>query len=440
MSQSLGAKVLSFFRAPKEKRVSEGSLPNVYNWVSNIIREPFTGAWQRNMECASNETLLRNSAVFTCVSSIAQDIAKMDARVVRVGADGDTSEIALNHPADRLLRKPNAYQNGFDFTFQILCHLLLVGQTLIYKMRDRRQVVNALHILVPGTVETLITPNGEVWYRIDRGNNQMLGGDGTITVPASEIIHHRTITLLHPLVGATPILAAGVSATMGNKIAANSSRFFENMSRTSGVLTTAEKISPEAAKLIKQMWEDAFRAGEFGRTAVLSQGLKWDPLTMTAVDAQLIEQLRWTIEDIARVFRFPSFMLGSADKVTYRNSEQMQRVYYSGCLQPHIEALELRLTDGLELASDLRVQFDLDALFRTEMDVRYDSYAKGLNAGFLTINEVRSKEGLPAVEGGDKPHLQQQYVPLGTPPAPAPAPVPAPAPAPEPAPTPAPEE
>lgn len=426
MNNSFGAKVLAFFR-PEKKSAVAGSLPHVTNWVSALVKEPFTGAWQRNMECGDRATLITNSAVFTCVTSIAQDIAKLPVNVMKLGKDGDSAVVARNNPINRLLQRPNEYQTSYDWLVTVLTHLLLSGQAMILKRRDARGVINALHTLMPGSCSPLIMPSGEVWYRIDGGANQMIGVPKQFEVPASEVIHHRTITIFHPLIGATPILAAGLSATMGSKIAANSSRFFENMSRASGVLTTAEKVDPVVAKAIKEMWESSFKAGEFGRTAVLSQGLKWEPVTINAVDAQLIEQLRWTIEDVARVFRFPGFMLGDTSKLTYRNSEQMQRTYYSGCLQPHIEALESRLTLDLELSSNHVVEFDLDTLLRTELDVRYEAYSKGLNSGFLTINEVRAKESMPPVEGGDKPHLQSQYVPLGSqtgvnPPAPVPVP------------------
>jgi hypothetical protein len=105
-------------------------------------------------------------------------------------------------------------------------------------------------------------------------------------------------------------------------------------------------------------------------------------------------------------------MLGDLSKVTYRNSEQLQRTYYSGCLQLHLEALESRLREGFELDDAHFVEFDLDNLFRTEIDTRFDAYQKAINAGFYTINDARTREDMPPVEGGDEPLVQAQYRPL----------------------------
>ena len=112
--------------------------------------------------------------------------------------------------------------------------------------------------------------------------------------------------------------------------------------------------------------------------------------------------------------------------VKERNSEQLARAYLTGCLSYHIEALEERFERAFEFPADYEIKFDLSALLRTEIDVRYTAYTQSLNAGWQTINEVRANEGLEPVDGGDEPHLQMQYVPLSKindPPAPAPNPL-----------------
>jgi hypothetical protein len=124
------------------------------------------------------------------------------------------------------------------------------------------------------------------------------------------------------------------------------------------------------------------------------------------------------------------FMLGDSSKQTYKNSEQAARAYYSGCLQYHIESIEKRLENFFRVPKTQHVEFDLDALIRTEMDVRFSSYATAINSGFKTINEVRKKEGDPKVDGGDEPLVQIQYRPLSQAILPPPAGVPVEQPAP----------
>jgi HK97 family phage portal protein len=178
------------------------------------------------------------------------------------------------------------------------------------------------------------------------------------------------------------------------------------------VLTAPGKISKDTADRLKEDWDNNYTGQRYGKTAVLPEGLKWEPLTITAQDAQLIEQLRWSVEDVARVFRVPPFMLGDTTKTSYRNSEQLARAYLSGCLSYHIEALEQRFARAFEFPVDYELKFDLSTLLRAEIDVRYAAYQQALSSAWATINEVRAQEGLAPVEGGDEPHIQIQYVPL----------------------------
>jgi HK97 family phage portal protein len=176
---------------------------------------------------------------------------------------------------------------------------------------------------------------------------------------------------------------------------------------------------------LQQDWDNNYSGAGFGKTAVLPEGLQWEPLTITAQDAQLIEQLRWSVEDVGRVFRVPPFKLGDTTKTTYRNSEQLSRAYLNDCLAYHIEAIEERFEFAFDFPPNYEIKFDLSQFLRTEIDVRYTAYQQALNGGWLSINEVRGSEGLEPVKGGDEPRVQMQYVPLSAangPPKAAPAP------------------
>jgi HK97 family phage portal protein len=184
-------------------------------------------------------------------------------------------------------------------------------------------------------------------------------------------------------------------------------------------------MSDDLKTRYKQEWDQSYRSGEFGKTAILSGGMKWQPLTITAQDAQLIEQLRYSVEDVARVFRVPPFMLGDMSKVSYRNTEQLNRAYLSGCLSFHIEAIQQRLARAFDFPANYEIRFDLSGFLRTEIDVRFTAYQQALSGGWISANEVRAQEGLEPVDGGDEPRVQMQYVPLSDatgPPEPAPAP------------------
>jgi phage portal protein BeeE len=134
---------------------------------------------------------------------------------------------------------------------------------------------------------------------------------------------------------------------------------------------------------------------------------------MNAVDAEIVEQYKLQIEDIARVYRVPLFMLGSMEKSTFNNVEQMTRSFYAGGLAFYLELIEAQLARFFSLPMDEFVEFDVDSgLMRSEFKDRVDALTKGVQGGVFAPNEARRREGLPGVPYGDQPMVQQQMVPL----------------------------
>lgn len=377
-------------------------------------RETYPGQWQSSSRegTPQRKSPLAHSAVYTCINVIASDISKLPLRVMRPREKAGTGrEPHTNHPLTRLFLKPNSYQTSLQFLQHYLGSKLWTGNVYVVLFRDARGVVESMHALDPTTVTPSITEDGSVWYHVKANPLNRLKED--VYIPARDILHDRAITLFHPLIGVSPLYAAAVSASIGNSISANSENFFQNMSRASGTLTAPGEIPSGTADRLKKEWDGNYSGLGFGKVAVLGSGLEWKPLTINASDSQLIEQLRFTVEDIGRVYRVPGFMLGET-KLTYRNSEQLARMYYQGCLSYHIEAAEQCFNQKFEVSNGVEIEFDLSPLFRLETDLRFDTHSKALNSGIKSINEVRADEDLPPVAGGEEPRLQMQYVPLSS--------------------------
>lgn len=376
-------------------------------WL-NGVREGFTGAWQRNITIEPPENILKFSAVYACVSLIAGDIAKLRPKLMM---PSEQIWIEVQSPAySPVLRKPNRYQTRIQFFSQWLSSKLLHGNTYVLKERDGNTNVAAMYVLDPRRVTPLVASDGSVYYRLANDQLAEIAPDGAV-VPASEIIHDRGVCFFHPLTGISPIYACGMSTTQGLKIQANSALFFENMSRPSGLLTAPGKIPDEIAQRLKRDWEKNFSGNNIGRLAVLGDGLKYDAMTIPATDAQLIEQLRWTVEDVSRCFHVPLHKIASGQNPTFSNVGALNQDYYTQTLQLYIEELELMLEEGLGLQSgttNYSVEFDLDGLLRMDPLSRADANKTAITAGYLAPNEARLKENLGPVEGGDSPLAQQQ--------------------------------
>lgn len=378
-------------------------------WLS-VIREGFMGAWQRNIEIEPTQNLLAFSAVYACVSLIADDISKLRIKLSEQKPSGVWKEIKRNSPFLPVLVKPNRFQTRIQFLSLWIVSKLLYGNTYILKERDQRGIVTALYILDPRLVTPLVADDGSVWYRLSRDFLNGIQGDPTF--PASEIIHDRAVCLFHPLMGVSPIFACATTSTQGIKIQQNSAKFFENMSRPSGQLTAPGTIQDVTAGRLKAEFEANFSGGNIGRLFVGGDGLKYEAFGIPPIEAQMIEQLSWTVQDVARCFHVPLHKIGAGQNVTFSNVATLNQDYYSQTLQVLIEAIEILLDEGLALPDPLGTELDLEGLLRMDPLGRAEVNKSNVGAGVWTPNEARLKDNLEPVSGGDTPYMQAQNVPL----------------------------
>lgn len=395
---------LSITRA--EKTLSP---PDNRGWSSWLIREPFSGAWQKNEELSPDQALAFH-AVFACHTLIASDVAKL--RVKLVAQNGNIWQETTNAAYSPVLRKPNHFQNRIQFFENWINSKLARGNTYVLKRRDGRNVVVALYVLNPDRVQPLVSDDGQVFYRLSTDNLSDVGND--VVVPAREIIHDRFNCLFHPLVGISPLYASALAATQGVNIQRASTRLAANGVRPSGILVAPGKIDPENAKRLKETWETQYGGPDGAkRIAVLGDGLKFEALTMKAEDAQLIEQLKYTAEVVCSTYHVPPYKIGIGQQPTYNNVQALNVEYYSQCLQVHLESIELCLDEGLGIGEGVSIngqtygtEFDVDNLLRMDAATQMDVLEK--SKGKLTVNEQRASLSRLPVEGGDTVYLQEQ--------------------------------
>jgi HK97 family phage portal protein len=368
-----------------------------------VVRESFAGAWQQNVTVDA-QAVLANHAVFACMTLIASDIAKNRVKLVAKDSNGIWSETE-NTAHSPVLRKPNRYQTRIQFWENWVLSKLSRGNAYILKQRDNRNVVVALYVLDPNRCKPMVTPDGAVYYELRNDNLAGLEED-TILVPASEIIHDRFNCLFHPLVGISPIYANGLAATQALSIQNNSATFFGNASKPGGLLIAPGRIDPENAIRLKEYWDTNFTGASAGKIAVLGDGLKYEGMSVNPVDAQLIEQLKWTAEVVCSTFHVPPYKIGVGALPSYNNVQALNVEYYSQCLQSHIEAIEVLLDEGLATGDKLGTEFDLENLLRMDAATQMDVLEK--SKGKLTVNEQRAKLDRKPVEGGDTVYLQEQ--------------------------------
>lgn len=409
------------FEITRAKATTGPSLTNLYpvasGGVLGWVAEASTGDWQRGITTEPLASLASFGAVFSSASRIASDVAKLDLGLltnVLMNAEGAnaTHQISVRVPESSPfwvpIVKPNPYQNRVQFYFHWLLSKLFYGNTYAFKQREEaRGLVKELHILDPRRCFPLVTPEGDVYYSLGASDLAAIGQQGVV-VPASEIIHDRGPTLWHPLCGVSPLYACAISSSQGLKMQKNSSKFFQNMSRPSGILTSPHAIKAETAVRLKKEWEENYSGTNFGRIAIADNGLEYKSIAMPPEQAQLIQQLGWTVEDVARAFAMPLYKINAGTLPNSSNVEALQIQYYTDCLQIYIEAIEACLTEGLELKAGYRVEFDLTGLLRMDSASQIEMLGKAVTTAQSTPNEARQKRNLEPKVGGDEVYLQQQ--------------------------------
>lgn len=380
------------------------------SWWWPIVREASAGAWQRNEEIRLDNALA-NPAVYTCTTLIPSDVAKCRPRLMGRDSDGIWTEFE-NTAHSPILRRPNHFQTWFHFAQWWMTSKLTAGNTYVWKRRDNRSVVNGLYVLDPNRVKLLQAPDGSYFYELSpHSTSDGLGfpeRSKTIVVPASEIIHDVCCPLFHQMMGVSPIFAAGYAALMSRYILNNARKLHENGSAPGGVLTAPGTISKETAARVKAYFDTEFAGDNYGKVAVLGDGLTYTPMGMaTAVDSQVVEILKWTDEQIAKCYHMPFFKVGGP-LPPYSSVEAVTQLYYSDCLQSHITPFEQLLSDGLELPLGTAVRLDLADLNKMDSATTMEIATQGVRGGVLTPNEGRAMFDKKRLRGGDTVYMQHQ--------------------------------
>lgn len=371
-----------------------------------FIREPYMGAWQQGKSLTTRDGMMAASVPYACTDLISSDIAKLRIKYVSL-----TNGVWLESPAPRyvdLIRQPNAYQTRDQFIKAWISSKLSWGNTYVLLTRNPAGTVISMDVLNPKYVVPLVAPDQSVYYQITMSPLQVTPLESTV-VPARDIIHDRGLCPWHPLVGMSPLSACAAAVLMATSITNNSSSFFANQARPSGILTTPSNISQETADKLKAQWAEKFNGTNAGGVAIVGNDMKYQPMTMASTDAQLIEQLQFSVADVARTYHVPLHKIGADNMRTAAPTNAVfESQYYSDCLQSHITSVECLLDLGLGLPSGTGLRFDLTQLMRMDESAMITNNAASVGAGIMTPNEARAMQGLSSVKGGDTPYMQQQ--------------------------------
>jgi HK97 family phage portal protein len=343
------------------------------------------------------------SAVYTCVKIISEDVAKLRPALFRKGKDGKRVPVT-DHPVAQLLRRPNSQQSWFDFCQQLTASVLLRGNGYAPVLRDSRGKPQQWIPVNPDRVIVLEAVDGSIFYQVARYGLWELSvlEPLPLAVPQEDCFHLKSIGST-ALLGASPITLMREAIGLSLAQEQHASRLFGNGARPAGVLSTDQKLTEEAAKRLKKQWDDLHGGVlNHGKTAVLEQGLKWQQISLSSVDAEFLAQRRFQVEEIARIYRVAPHKLQVPQAGAGRNVEQLSLEHLTDTLAPYLEMWEQTLDRTFELEEQgIFVEFDTTKFLRGDLLSRYQAYRLAIVTGWMTQNEPRRLEGFDPIPGGD---------------------------------------
>jgi HK97 family phage portal protein len=379
-----------------------------YNVLNSPIQESYAGAWQQNvLYPESQPSLLTFSAVFACVSGISSDIAKL--RMKLMEKRGPIWVEVESHPFLKVLRQPNDYQTYIQFRQQWIQSLLLSGNAYIALERNNRGGagmgdISAMYVLDPCKVKPLVSDSGLVFYEL--APDPLSQVQDAITIPAEDIMHDRINTLWHPLIGVSPLTACAASAYLGAKIQGDSAQFFANRAMPGGMLSAPGRIGDDTATRLSETFHANFGGTNMGKVLIAGDGLKFEPFRMTAEQSQTAEQLKMTVSDVGRAFRYPEWKMGGPVPAYATGYQAYQLSYFADTLQFYIEGSESCYDQAFGFGPNMGVELDTDNLMRMDTASLYETINKAKE--WMHVDEQRLKAGYGPTEGGDDIYKQHQ--------------------------------
>lgn len=361
-------------------------------------------------ELVNAQTALGVSAVWACVNLVAGTSATLPCMVYRKNGNGERVE-ARDHPLFKLLHEsPNFDQTAIDFWEFMFASLELWGNAFANIERLRGRIISITPIN-PELVAVRRLADGSIEYRWSENGQSNVKLD-------TEVLHIRGFGG-NPLGGMSTLQFGRNSFGIARSLEKSAANMFENGMMPSGALIFDKFLSEEQRKVANDRLVSQFvGAQNAGKPLVLEGGTKWETLNINPEDAQLLESRSFSVEDICRLFGVPPFMVGHTSKTSSWGKGLQEQVlgFQKFTLRRRSRRVEAgcrkQLLSAADIANGIFIEFNFDELLRGDSGARAEYYKVMTQIGAYTINEVRAKENMPPIEGGDVARMQSQNIPI----------------------------
>ena len=348
------------------------------------------------------ERSVQITAVYRAVSLISGAAAALPLKVFR---SGRREEVRVP-----LLERPHPDATDFELWEYVYVSLLLWGNAYLEKRRDGLGRVVELWPINPATVTVR---RGALTEANPSGKEFVIGSQ---VLTPYEVLHIPGLSY-NGLVGLSPIQVARQALGLAAAAEAFGAKLFGSGSLMSGVLQTDQKLTEEVAQRVKADFAAKVGGGlrNAHEVAVLDAGLKFQPISIPPEDAQFLQTRKFQVQEIARLYGVPPHLLMDLDGSTSWGTgiEQQTIGFVVYTLRPWLTRVERRVTASDLIPARAYAEYVVEGLLRGDTATRYQAYATARQWGWMSINEIRARENLEPVEGGDQLISPLNMEPIG---------------------------
>lgn len=365
----------------------------------------------------NERTAMQMTAVYACVRILSEAVAGLPLHLYKYTEQGSKEKSIDNNLYFLLHDEPNPEMTSFVFRETLMTHLLLWGNAYAQIIRNGKGEIVALYPLMPNKMQVDRDDKGQLYYTYSRSKDEANAKDNSTVVLMPDDVLHIPGLGFDGLVGYSPIAMAKNAIGMAMACEEYGAKFFANGASPSGVLEHPGILKdPER---VRDSWNAAYGGSSNAhKVAVLEEGMKYTPISISPNEAQFLETRKFQINEIARIFRVPPHMVGDLEKSSFSNIEQQSLEFVKYTLDPWVIRWEQSLSRALFTEEEKHTyffKFNVEGLLRGDYQSRMTGYATARQNGWMSANDIRELENLdriPPEDGGDLYLVNGNMLPL----------------------------
>ena len=383
-------------------RKKEASIP-LYQKVASYFGGLFGGGGKAKLE-------YYNGWVFACIRAIAEEVANIDLHLYSYKSDG-TKEEVHEHPAIDLINQVNPHYTKYTLFERLQSFLELDGNEYWFLEYNGKKEPQEIYPLRYDSIDVIPDPKNYV------GGYKYKVGQETFDLKPNQVIHFKNFNPVSDLRGMGTLDAARIAADTDIAAREYNRMYFANSARPDIVLEYPTALTVEQEKRLKEAWEQDHKgANKQFKTAIASGGLKISAFQISQRDMEFMEQRKFSRDEIMAIFRVPPIVLGIAEVTTYASAKAAAYSFALRTIKPKMQRILDTLNEYfLPLFGDPSLAFEFSNPVPDDRTETLAEYKDGLASGWLSINDVRRREGLPLIQGGEQVFLPFSVTPFGAP-------------------------